>query len=164
VYETLRERRFDVSRLSTRDLLRKDYKQWAMGGGRAAAAAVGVASVGMDLRAMAAKDVGMADECARWSEHCGLDLLVIMVRTSPHTHTTPFCVSADRLDRLGSNSIGHGEVLRERDSRETGECVRVCSYCVDSTCSPHSPQMHGFGFTLCRDRSTLGRTSSSNGN
>jgi hypothetical protein len=80
VYDALRARRFDVSRLSTRDLLRKDYKQWQMGDTR-----VGVASVGMDLRAMAAKDAAMADACAHWSDHCGLDLLVVMVppQTSP---------------------------------------------------------------------------------
>jgi hypothetical protein len=137
VYETLRERRFDVSRLSTRDLLRKDYKQWAMGGGGAAAAVVGVASVGMDLRSMAAKDVRMADECARWSEHCGLDLLVIMVGTlqppapaaPPHTHR--LCELSDWLDRLGRSSVSHGEVIREH--RESCVCVCVCA-CVG--CAP----------------------------
>jgi hypothetical protein len=131
VYETLRERRFDVSRLSTRDLLRKDYKQWAMGGGGAAAAVVGVASVGMDLRSMAAKDVRMADECARWSEHCGLDLLVIMVGTlqppapaaPPHTHR--LCELSDWLDRLGRSSVSHGEVIREHRESCVCVCVRV---------------------------------------
>ena len=35
LYEELHTRRNDVSRMPTKDLLRKDYKQWAMGSGDA---------------------------------------------------------------------------------------------------------------------------------
>jgi hypothetical protein len=71
-YQTLKRERFDQMGLSPRDLLRRDYKQWDMGGWR-----VGVASYQVPLHLMGpAAEVAAA--CDAFSAERGLDLLVLM--------------------------------------------------------------------------------------
>mmetsp|Transcript_25585 Transcript_25585/g.31042 ORF Transcript_25585/g.31042 Transcript_25585/m.31042 type:complete len:389 (-) Transcript_25585:490-1656(-) len=74
-YERLKNLRLDVSTLTTRDLLRKDYKQWTMGGG---GFRVGISSVPVFIEKMSTKDNDMAQAIDNWQAECELDLLLIM--------------------------------------------------------------------------------------
>jgi exopolyphosphatase len=49
LYQSLRTYKYDITHLSTADLLRRDYKQWTMAGG----VEVGISSVGMDMLQLA---------------------------------------------------------------------------------------------------------------
>lgn len=71
-YETLKRRRFDQAGLSPRDLLRRDYKQWNMGGW-----IVGVASFGVPLAKMGDPD-DVAAACDAFASERGLDILALM--------------------------------------------------------------------------------------
>eukprot|EP00242_Pyramimonas_sp_CCMP2087_P010172 CAMPEP_0198207718 /NCGR_PEP_ID=MMETSP1445-20131203/11151_1 /TAXON_ID=36898 /ORGANISM="Pyramimonas sp., Strain CCMP2087" /LENGTH=393 /DNA_ID=CAMNT_0043880855 /DNA_START=243 /DNA_END=1424 /DNA_ORIENTATION=+ len=78
LHKELNHQRHDISAMPTWDLLRKDYKQWALGGPEEGAWQVGVSSIGMDLLQMALKDPNMSSTCSVWSSKCQLDLLVLM--------------------------------------------------------------------------------------
>ena len=71
-YETLKRRRFDQAGLSPRDLLRRDYKQWDMGGW-----IVGIASFGVPLTKMGDPN-DVAGACDASAAERGLDILALM--------------------------------------------------------------------------------------
>ena len=70
-YETLKRRRFDQAGLSPRDLLRRDYKQWDMGGW-----IVGIASFGVPLTKMGDPN-DVAGACDAFAAERGLDILAL---------------------------------------------------------------------------------------
>ena len=71
-YQTLKRERFDQKGLSPRDLLRRDYKQWDMGGWQ-----VGVSSYQVPLASMG-PEAEVTAACDVFSTQRGLDLLVLM--------------------------------------------------------------------------------------
>ena len=71
-YETLKRRRFDQAGLSPRDLLRRDYKQWDMGGW-----IVGIASFGVPLMKMGDPN-DVAGACDAFAAERGVDILALM--------------------------------------------------------------------------------------
>mmetsp|Transcript_12144 Transcript_12144/g.44303 ORF Transcript_12144/g.44303 Transcript_12144/m.44303 type:complete len:434 (-) Transcript_12144:95-1396(-) len=73
LYETLKDAKFDQSSLSSRDLLRKDYKEWVLNGTR-----VGISSVGISLTEWCAKEDAIGDDWEAWRLERQCDILLVM--------------------------------------------------------------------------------------
>ena len=73
LFERLRAERSNVSALGSRDLLRRDYKEYPAGGLR-----YGISSVTLPLREWAGKDPGLQGALRAWAGERGLDLLLVM--------------------------------------------------------------------------------------
>jgi len=74
LFETLQREKFNVSDLSTADLLRKDYKEYAAGKIR-----YGMSTVLISLDAWKKKDPRLQQELERYRKTRKLDLLVVMI-------------------------------------------------------------------------------------
>ena len=109
-YQTLKRERFDQKGLSPRDLLRRDYKQWDMGGWR-----VGVSSFQIQLSSMGPEEE-VTGACQAFSAARGLDLLVLMpsfddeARGGAFTRQLAFFVPVVAAER-GSGSSGMESVV-----------------------------------------------------
>lgn len=73
LFERLQAEKFNVSALSTRDILRKDYKEYQMG-----ALKCGISSALLPLGDWLRKDPRLEDSFAAYCESRGLDLLLAM--------------------------------------------------------------------------------------
>jgi exopolyphosphatase len=105
-YETLKRRRFDQAGLSPRDLLRRDYKQWDMGGW-----IVGIASFGVPLAKMGDPD-DVAAACDAFAEERGLDILALMSGFDDDARGGAFARQLAMRAAPGAPE-GTGRVLRE---------------------------------------------------
>ena len=105
-YETLKRRRFDQAGLSPRDLLRRDYKQWDMGGW-----IVGVASFGVPLTKMGDPD-DVAAACDAFAAERGLDILALMSAFDDDARGGAFARQLAMRAAPGAPE-GTGRVLRE---------------------------------------------------
>ncbi|KAJ2303218.1 Exopolyphosphatase, partial [Coemansia sp. RSA 2706] len=83
LYRTLDRLKGQVAHLPPRDLLRKDYKQWAVG-----ARAVGISSVSWRLRKWLKRDSRAQVEAAaqRWAAEQRLDVLLVMTHGKVREH------------------------------------------------------------------------------
>lgn len=73
LFDTLQFEKFNVSALSSADLLRKDYKQWKMGETK-----VGISSVLLSVSDWLKKDSGLSASLAGYAKSRDLDLLIAM--------------------------------------------------------------------------------------
>lgn len=105
-YETLKRRRFDQAGLSPRDLLRRDYKQWDMGGW-----IVGIASFGVPLEKMGDPD-DVAAACDAFATERGLDILALMAAYDDDARGGAFARQLAMRAAPGAPE-GTGRVLRE---------------------------------------------------
>ncbi len=74
LFDALQREKFNVSALSSADLLRKDYKEWQMGGQR-----VGISSVLLSIPDWLAKDSDLSGSLNTYAQAKGLDLLLAMI-------------------------------------------------------------------------------------
>ncbi|GAB4375869.1 MAG: DHH family phosphoesterase [Spirochaetales bacterium] len=74
LFETLQKEKFNVDALSTADLLRKDYKEYAAGNVR-----YGMSTVLISLEAWMRKDPNLQQELEAYRKARKLDLLVVMI-------------------------------------------------------------------------------------
>lgn len=74
LFANLQREKFNISGLSTRDLLRKDRKQWREGD-----VAYAISSVLASLEEWIAKDPGMVAGCSSFRRAHGLDCLLVMM-------------------------------------------------------------------------------------
>eukprot|EP00850_Spirogloea_muscicola_P014812 SM000109S14126 [mRNA] locus=s109:47652:51026:+ [translate_table: standard] len=81
-FEILIERKFSAGLLSTRDLLRRDYKQWAMGAGaqnrKGEQLNVGVSAVGIPLSEFLDRDSNVSHELQSYFDDQNLQVLIVM--------------------------------------------------------------------------------------
>ena len=73
LFDAVQREKFNVSALSSADLLRKDYKEWKLGGYQ-----VGISSVLLSISDWLAKDAALSQSLARYAESHKLDLLLAM--------------------------------------------------------------------------------------
>lgn len=73
LFDMLQKEKFNVSALSTADLLRKDYKQWKLG-----SCQVGVSSVLLPIADWLVKDSSLSDSLAAYATARKLDVLIAM--------------------------------------------------------------------------------------
>ncbi|TVQ35407.1 MAG: hypothetical protein EA384_16270 [Spirochaetaceae bacterium] len=73
LFEELQQEKFNVSALDSADLLRKDYKEWTLGGNQ-----VGIASVLLPVADWLKKDPTLPDSLAGCAAERGLDVLIAM--------------------------------------------------------------------------------------
>ncbi|KAJ2237042.1 Exopolyphosphatase [Coemansia sp. RSA 1722] len=80
LYKTLDKLKGQVSHLSSRDLLRKDYKQWQVSDLSGIVWNVGISSVGYRLKKWIKRDgqTTIVDAVDRWIEDQGLDIALVM--------------------------------------------------------------------------------------
>eukprot|EP00850_Spirogloea_muscicola_P022182 SM000281S10750 [mRNA] locus=s281:76098:79327:- [translate_table: standard] len=81
-FEILIEKKFSAGSLSTRDLLRRDYKQWAMGAGaqnrKGEQLNVGVSAVGIPLSEFLGRDSNVSRELQSYFDDQNLQVLIVM--------------------------------------------------------------------------------------
>lgn len=71
--------KLNIMSLSTRDLLRKDYKEWGgLDGGEGKVVQMGISSVGLALHKWLAKDAQMFDGLSQWAKERGNNILLCM--------------------------------------------------------------------------------------
>ncbi|KAI9015163.1 hypothetical protein BC832DRAFT_589616 [Gaertneriomyces semiglobifer] len=75
MFKAIQAAKMDITHLSARDLLRKDYKQWQADGSR-----YGISSVTWDFQSWINRDgaENIAAECLEWMKANDLDILVVM--------------------------------------------------------------------------------------
>ncbi len=73
LFDAVQREKFNVSALSSADLLRKDYKEWKLG-----AYQVGISSVLLSISDWLSKDAALSESLARYAESRKLDLLLAM--------------------------------------------------------------------------------------
>ena len=96
-FDRLQAEKLNVSALSTRDILRKDYKEYVAGGLR-----YGISSALLPLRDWAGKDPDLQGSLRAYAEERGLALLLVMsVCTEPEFRRELAVYSADRALRDG---------------------------------------------------------------
>ncbi len=79
LFEKLQFEKFNTSSLSTKDLLRKDYKEWVMGGKKC-----GFSSALLSVEKWLEKDSNIIDSSSGYCKSKNLDILFIMIAyTSP---------------------------------------------------------------------------------
>ncbi|KAJ1648210.1 Exopolyphosphatase [Coemansia erecta] len=80
LFKTLDKLKGQVSHLSSRDLLRKDYKQWQVVDLSGSTWNVGISSVGYRLRKWIKRDgqAAIVDAVDRWIKEQGLDIALVM--------------------------------------------------------------------------------------
>lgn len=73
LFDTLQREKFNVSALDSADLLRKDYKEWGLGGTQ-----VGISSVLLPIADWLKKDTALSASLQRYAAERKLDVLVAM--------------------------------------------------------------------------------------
>ena len=108
LFDTLQFEKFNVSALSTSDLLRKDYKQWRMGESR-----VGISSVLLSVADWLKKDANLSASLASYLSSQRLDVLIAMnAYTNPEftRELVVYCPDEGLLNRLlkffGESDLG----------------------------------------------------------
>ncbi len=108
LFDTLQFEKFNVSALSSADLLRKDYKQWKMGETR-----VGISSVLLSVADWLKKDAGLSASLAGYAKSQGLDVLIAMnAYTNPDftrelvTYCPDEALRTRLLDFLNASDLG----------------------------------------------------------
>ncbi|POR03629.1 hypothetical protein AU468_05120 [Alkalispirochaeta sphaeroplastigenens] len=74
LFQVLQREKFNVSDLETRDLLRKDYKEWQIGKER-----IGISSVLLPLKDWASRDSDLVQGLEAYRSARGLDMLLVMI-------------------------------------------------------------------------------------
>ena len=74
LFEKLSREKRNISNLSSRDILRKDYKEWIMGREK-----TGFSSVNLPLQSWLEKDSGLFEEINKYYVENSLDILFIMI-------------------------------------------------------------------------------------
>ena len=74
LFKNLSIEKHNISNLSSRDILRKDYKEWIMGGKK-----TGFSSVGLPFQIWLKKDFGLFEEINKYYTENSLDILFIMI-------------------------------------------------------------------------------------
>ena len=74
LYKNLSFEKHNISNLSSRDILRKDYKEWIMGRKK-----TGFSSIGISLKEWLKKDPGLCEEINNYYIENSLDILFIMI-------------------------------------------------------------------------------------
>ena len=83
LFKKLQFEKFNVLSLCSRDLLRKDYKEWdnipyKEGGDMKTSIKMGISSVGLSIDAWCGKEKSFCEELRRWNRERQLDLLLCM--------------------------------------------------------------------------------------
>ena len=126
LFEKLQFEKFNVSSLGSYDLLRKDYKEWQMGGVKC-----GIGSVLMSARDWIAKDEKILDAFRSFAEDRGLDVLLAMNAYTDPEFTRNLAVYVQDTE-LRIKTIGFLETsdlgLEVMDSNFSGEDSELVFY------------------------------------
>ncbi|SIQ62924.1 exopolyphosphatase [Alkalispirochaeta americana] len=95
LFQVLQREKFNVSDLETRDLLRKDYKEWQIGENR-----IGISSVLLPVKDWVARDSELAQGLEAYRDARGLDMLLAMIAYTAPGFTRELVLLVPEKERL----------------------------------------------------------------